>query len=132
MKHREGNTATDDAKTRNKCTNLPILTVPRASWEEERNYLLLPGNARLRLAWSNKYAPSEDFFIIDRRWARWIAKPSFSDRFQIVVNPEGEKLDAVFRTVYQLTVEHPEAVRRFTPEWRTFNSSSSVAPVGEV
>jgi hypothetical protein len=84
---------------------------------DEKSYLMFPDGAMMRWFWSNKYAPFDDFYIIDKNWARWIFKRSTEDgqRFQITISQTADKLDIIFRLVFKLEVLDTNAIRRFTP-----------------
>ncbi len=85
--------------------------------EEEKSYLIFPDGSRLRWVWSNKLSPFNDFFILNKSWARWISKRSEEDgeRFQIEVKEKEDKLDVIFRLVFRLEIKDTQAIRRFTP-----------------
>jgi len=87
------------------------------STTHEKTYLMFPSGDAIRWVWSNKYAPHNEFYVIDRNWARWISKRSEEDgqRFQITIRQAGDKLDIIFRLVFKLEIEDPRAIRRFTP-----------------
>jgi hypothetical protein len=84
---------------------------------EEKSYLMFPDGTKLRWIWSNKLSPFDDFFVVDKNWARWISKRSEADgeRFQITVRERGDKLDIIFRLIFKVEVTDSTAVRRFTP-----------------
>jgi hypothetical protein len=89
----------------------------RITNEEEKSYFVLPDGSQIRWIWSNKLSPFNDFFILDKSWARWISKRSEEDgeRFQIDVKVRGDKLDVIFRLVFKLDIIDTDAIRRFTP-----------------
>lgn len=56
------------------------------------------GNITPKILWSNKYMPFDDFALVDKKFARWISKPSFAERLTIKVSKtENEgNLDLLF------------------------------------
>jgi hypothetical protein len=86
--------------------------------EEEKTYLRFPDGTMVRWVWSNRFQPFDDFYMVDRNWARWISKRASEDneRFQITVSQVLDKLDVVFRLVFRLEVLNPSMIRRFVPE----------------
>lgn len=44
-------------------------------WDDSGGYLAVPGRPRLRIIWSNRYAPLSQFVVFDSRAAVWRFKP---------------------------------------------------------
>ena len=88
----------------------------RIEKEEETTHLVFPDGLSLRLVWSNKLSPLDEFFVIDKRWARWVSKPNTHDRFEITERTAGNKVDLIFRIVFKFDVQDAMAVRRFVPQ----------------
>lgn len=89
----------------------------RISTLEEKTYLSFPDGNQVRLAWSNKFTPFDDFFIVDKRWARWIVKLSEDDgeKLQISIVSKRDKLDVTFKLVFKLEALEASYIKRFTP-----------------
>lgn len=98
---------------------LMMATLPsppfRMEKEEEKSYLVFRDGLNLRWVWSSKLSPFRDFFVLDKRWAQWVSKPTIRDRFQITERATDSKLDIIFRVVFRFDPQNESAVRRFTP-----------------
>ncbi|MDE1853856.1 MAG: hypothetical protein KGI38_08955 [Thaumarchaeota archaeon] len=95
--------------------NPPAQGQMRLSLEDDKSYLNLGNVAKVRVVWSNKLAPSTDFFVLDKAWAKWISKPNKHNRFEIKISELPAGFDIIFRTVYRLEVLDAQMVRRVSP-----------------
>lgn len=79
-----------------------------------RSYLQVGSFPPIRVRWSNKYVPFDDFYVIDRGWGEWVAKPDRGHRFQVRFLERNE-LDYAYKVVFRLDIIDPSRVLRIIP-----------------
>jgi hypothetical protein len=60
----------------------------------------------LRIFWSNKYMPFDEFIIIDTSFGLWISKPSFRNRLQVTIDDSDreDQLDFLAFTTFKFDI----------------------------
>lgn len=80
------------------------------------NESLTLGGAEMRLFWSNKFTPFRECFVVSKKFARWIAKPSTDDRLQVIYENDGNRITSILmQTVFRFEPIRPEGVTVIGP-----------------
>lgn len=90
-------------------------------WEQSRLVIALDGETRLRVFWSNKYVPQEDFIVLDSSIGEWVIKPdpetrkAFTSRIsRSQLYPE-TRVEVLAKTVAYYDLKRTTGMRVLTP-----------------